>query len=96
MCCLFCHLLVVLDDAELYEKGRPLPLHHIRALVKGLKRPLFVFHWEVRWAVDSPNSVCDLIAIMGPLSVLFLLIPPVAVVALRLEGAAGWRLFTRV
>ncbi|CAM9808220.1 unnamed protein product [Pylaiella littoralis] len=46
MCCLFSHLLVVLDDAELYEKGQPLPLHHIRTLVKGLKRPLFVFCWE--------------------------------------------------
>lgn len=46
MCCLFSHLLVVLDDAELYEKGQPLPLHHIRTLVKGLKRPLFTFCWE--------------------------------------------------
>lgn len=54
VCCLFSHLLVVLDDAELYEKGQPLPLHHIRALVKGLKRPLFAFCWEqVR---DRTNS----------------------------------------
>lgn len=46
MCCLFSHLLVVLDDAEIYEKGQPLPLHHVRALVKGLKRPLFAFCWN--------------------------------------------------
>ncbi|CAM9198671.1 unnamed protein product [Scytosiphon promiscuus] len=46
MCCLFSHLLVVLDDAELYEKGQPLPLHHVRTLVKGLKRPLFSFCWD--------------------------------------------------
>ncbi|CAN0464923.1 unnamed protein product, partial [Laminaria digitata] len=46
MCCLFGHLLVVLDDAELYEEGRPLPLHHLRTLVEGLKRPLFAFCWD--------------------------------------------------
>lgn len=44
-CCLFGHLLVVLDDAELYDEGRPLPLHHVRALVRGLKRPLFEYCW---------------------------------------------------
>lgn len=51
VCCLFGHMLVVLDDFELYESGRPLPLHHVRALVKGLKGPLFKFCWEVgaRW-----------------------------------------------
>lgn len=48
MVCLFAHLLVVLDDAELYEAGQPLPLHHINTLVRGLKRPLFVFYWDVR------------------------------------------------
>lgn len=47
VCCLFGHMLVVLDDFELYESGRPLPLHHVRALVKGLKGPLFKFCWEV-------------------------------------------------
>lgn len=58
MCCLFSHLLVVLDDAELYEKGQPLPLHHIRALVKGLKRPLFAFCWEqVRKVGNSTKAV---------------------------------------
>lgn len=47
ICCLFGHMLVVLDDFELYEAGQPLPLHHVRKLVKGLKRPLFRFCWEV-------------------------------------------------
>ena len=53
MCCLFGHLLVVLDDAELYEGGTPLPLHHLKTLVEGLKRPLFAFCWDKGFEVGG-------------------------------------------
>ncbi|CAN0020497.1 unnamed protein product, partial [Sphacelaria rigidula] len=55
MTCLFAHLLVVLDDGELYDGGQPVPLHHINTLVRGLKRPLFAFCWEYDQA-DKPAA----------------------------------------
>ncbi|CAM9458087.1 unnamed protein product, partial [Discosporangium mesarthrocarpum] len=39
-------MLVVLDDYELYDEGRPLPLHHHRRLISAIKEPLFRSCWE--------------------------------------------------
>ena len=41
LCAILSQLLVVLDDTELYDDGRPLPLHQLRRLVKWLKELLF-------------------------------------------------------
>lgn len=51
LCCLalFCsaydHLLVVLDDDEMYMQELPLPLYEIERLVRSLKHALYAAYW---------------------------------------------------
>ncbi|CAN0396027.1 unnamed protein product, partial [Phaeothamnion confervicola] len=41
----FQHLLIVSDDAEVYERGRPLPLHHVQRSVALMAKQLFRACW---------------------------------------------------
>ncbi len=55
ICDLYAHMLVVLDDAELSEMGKPLPLHHIRRFISHVSSRLFQYHWEGGEDVDAAN-----------------------------------------
>ncbi len=46
ICDLYAYMLVVLDDSELSEVGKPLPLHHIRRFISHVSSRLFRYHWE--------------------------------------------------
>lgn len=51
-CCAFSHSLIITDDAEIYDMGRPLPLHQIRRAIQLLKKLLCL-------ACDSPSSTTE-------------------------------------
>ncbi len=53
ICDLYAHILVVLDDAELSEMGKPLPLHHIRRFISHVSPRLFQYHWEGGQGTDA-------------------------------------------
>ncbi len=53
ICDLYAHILVVLDDAELSEMGKPLPLHHIRRFISHISSRLFQCHWEGGQGTDA-------------------------------------------
>ncbi|CAM9631904.1 unnamed protein product [Chrysoparadoxa australica] len=50
----YCHALLVLDDAELYEQGRPLPLHQVCRVISNLLRLLFRAAWVEHEVVPTP------------------------------------------
>ncbi|DBA00336.1 TPA: hypothetical protein N0F65_001531 [Lagenidium giganteum] len=52
-CLTYNHMLLVLDDAEMYEKEFPLPLHQVERIVKGLKDALYAAYWFHGMVQDS-------------------------------------------
>ncbi len=53
ICDLYAHMLVVLDDSEFSETGKPLPLHQIRRFISHVSSFLFQYHWEGAQGADS-------------------------------------------
>jgi len=52
----YSHLLIVLDDSEVYESGKPFPLHQIKRIVSTFKCSLFRYIWESDSSACSPFS----------------------------------------
>ncbi|GLE01208.1 hypothetical protein PINS_up010038 [Pythium insidiosum] len=56
-CASYSHLLLVLDDEEMYEDEFPLPLSQLERLVAGLKHALFAAYWTHGQQITDPASI---------------------------------------
>lgn len=55
-CCAYDHLLVVLDDDEMYMQELPLPLYEIERLVRSLKHALYAAYWTHGVLTPAPET----------------------------------------